>query len=58
MYAQSGGTVLDEDATEIIDLIPDCLAVKIPHDGHMMPWDDLDSIIKPINNFIATIEDS
>ena len=58
MYAQSGGTVLDEDATEIIDLIPDCLAVKIPHVGHMMPWDDLDSFIKPINNFIATIEDS
>ena len=55
MYAQIGGTVLDEDAREITELIPDCRVVKVPCVGHMMPWDNLESFIKPINDFIATL---
>jgi N-formylmaleamate deformylase len=53
IYAEHGGTVTDEDAAEICDLMPDCRAKRIDGAGHMIPWDDLDAFTATVEDFIA-----
>ena len=52
MYAETGGTVTEEDAEEITRLIPDCRAVRIDGVGHMIPWDDLDAFVETVEHFV------
>jgi len=54
VYAELGGTVMDQDADEMLALIPDALRVKIDGVGHMIPWDNLDAFIAAVTDFITT----
>mgnify|MGYP003956554615 FL=1 len=52
IYAETGGTITDEDAAEIIRLIPDSRSIRIDGVGHMIPWDDLETFARTIENFL------
>ena len=51
--AENGGTITAEEEREIVDLIADCRAVRIPDVGHMMPWDDLDAFVAAVRGFVV-----
>lgn len=55
IHAELGGTVSEQDATEIVAAIPDARAVRIDGAGHMIPWDDLDAFIAATRDFIAGV---
>ena len=54
IYAEKGGTVNDEDAAEIVSALPDASATRIDGASHMIPWDDLDSFVSAIRDFVVT----
>ena len=51
--AENGGTIRAEEEREIVDLIADCRAIRIPGVGHMMPWDDLDAFVDAVRGFVV-----
>ncbi len=53
LYAQKGGTVLDEDAAEIAAAIPSCRKELVEGAGHMIPWDRLDHFVMLIEAFLG-----
>ena len=55
IYAETGGTVTADDAAEITSLIPDSRAVRIDGVGHMIPWDDLETFVGIIENFLRKV---
>ena len=55
IYAETGGTVTADDAAEITRLIPDSRAVRIDGVGHMIPWDDLETFVGIIENFLREV---
>ena len=55
IYAETGGTVTADDAVEITRLIPQCRAVRIDGVGHMIPWDDLETFVGTIENFLRDV---
>ena len=55
IYAENGGTVTDEDAAEIRELIPDCRSVRIDGVGHMIPWDDLETFVDTVEGFVESV---
>lgn len=53
VYAEQGDTVFQNDADEIVALIPDCRAVRVDGVGHMIPWDNLSKFLHAMQDFIA-----
>ncbi len=53
LYAGHGGTVTDEDAAEIMTLLPRGRRLRIDGAGHMIPWDDLDAFCAGVGEFLA-----
>ena len=51
--AENGGTITAEEEREIVDLIADCRAIRIPRVGHMIPWDDLDAFVDAVRGFVV-----
>jgi len=52
IYAETGGTISDEDAAEVTRLIPECRSIRIDGVGHMIPWDDLEAFVSTIKKFL------
>jgi N-formylmaleamate deformylase len=52
LYAEQGGTVLDADAAEIAQAIPNCRSQRIDGAGHMIPWDRLDAFVGAVHDFL------
>lgn len=52
LYAGKGDTIRDEDADEIMGLIPNATKTKLGNVGHMMPWFDLELFLGSIEGFI------
>jgi len=52
IYAETGGTITDDDAAEVTRLIPDSRSIRIDGVGHMIPWDDLEAFAGAVENFV------
>lgn len=48
LYAERGGTITEQEAAEIVSLVPNARSVLIRGVGHMMPWDDLDGFVAAV----------
>ena len=53
IYAEKGGTVREEDAAEIVELIPDARRQRIDGVGHMIPWDNLEAFVGAVRGFVV-----
>lgn len=54
LYAELGGTVLDDDVKEIATLLRHCRVQRVDGAGHMIPWDKLDEFVAAVKAFTST----
>jgi N-formylmaleamate deformylase len=52
LIAGKGGVITDEDAAEIRALLPSIRIETIPHVGHMIPFDDLETFLVLVRAFL------
>lgn len=53
MTAERGDVVRPEDADEICRLAPDCVSVRVPNAGHMVPWDNEPGFYAAFGDFLG-----
>lgn len=53
MRAGRGGVILDEDADEIVRLLPGITVRMVADAGHMIPWDDFEGFFAAIGDWFT-----
>jgi len=51
--AGKGGVIQESDLTELGALAPSIKVHRIPHSGHMLPFDDLEAFLGAVGGFLA-----
>jgi N-formylmaleamate deformylase len=53
MMAGRGGVIQEEDERELMQLLPALQTVRVPHAGHMIPWDDEEGFYRAFGSFLG-----
>jgi N-formylmaleamate deformylase len=55
MIAGRGGVIQEEDERELVQLLPALQCVRVPHAGHMIPWDDEEGFYQAFGSFLGHV---
>lgn len=53
MVAERGDVVPERDVQEILSLARNCVSVRVPNAGHMIPWDNADGFFAALGDFLG-----
>lgn len=53
MTAERGDVVPERDVQEILSLMRNCVSIRVPNAGHMIPWDNEDGFFAALGDFLG-----
>ena len=53
MTAERGDVVPERDVQEFLSLARNCVTVRVPNAGHMIPWDNEDGFYSALGDFLG-----